>query len=227
MTNGVVPFLVAAIRSLAKRFDTSPVDTVEKLNTFVQTRSAFIAQTALHGYLKTRMGTKFRDFFEDEGFSAAIRIGSVKLYASSAGDFSIFAAASVAKDGGLRDEETAALAVECFEWSLEHGMGADDQAHVPANARSDFVARARGAHWPNAVIGESAFKDSIDALLRYAPVVDEFKKLDRTIVTNSMRFRWLEQRERLQRRLDAAAVSADWRAVRPGATGPDGDRHDP
>jgi hypothetical protein len=58
----------------------------------------------------------------------------------------------------------------------------------------------------------SVFEASAAAVLDAAPVVDDFKALDRRVVLGSIRFRWIAVREALMRRLDAAAVCADWRA---------------
>ena len=43
-------------------------------------------------------------------------------------------------------------------------------------------------------------------------MTEEFKTLDRPIVRNSIRFAWRDVRTELKRRLDPAAVCADWRA---------------
>ena len=59
-------------------------------------------------------------------------------------------------------------------------------------------------------IGEAAFDGSVRDLIRFAPVVDEFKALDEEIVTNSIRFRWLDVKQQLKKRLNAAGVASDW-----------------
>jgi len=63
----------------------------------------------------------------------------------------------------------------------------------------------------NAAAGEAAFAGSVADLIRFAPVVDEFKMLDGKFVANSIRFRWRDVREQFRRRADAAAIVADWR----------------
>ena len=60
--------------------------------------------------------------------------------------------------------------------------------------------------------GLAVFSGSAADVVRFAPVSEEFKALDRTIVENSTRFRWIGVRDQLARRLDAAAVCADWRS---------------
>jgi hypothetical protein len=65
--------------------------------------------------------------------------------------------------------------------------------------------------WANAAKGEAAFSGSAGDLIRFAPIIEEFKKLDEEIVRNSIRFRWLDVRAQLKKRLDAGSVCADWR----------------
>lgn len=208
--------------SFRERFGRTPIGTAHDLATFVRTRAAFIAQTTLYGYLKTRMGTSFRYFFEDDRYSASIRIATVKLFTACAADLAIFAAATAAQGSVLDDTEAAALAEFCFRESLAQGIAEVDADHVPTGAFERFAMRAAAAPWHAAAQGEFAFAESPDALIRYAPVVDEFKDLDREIVRNSIRFRWLDVRATLRRRMTPEAVCADWRArswLRPSTSG--------
>lgn len=41
-------------------------------------------------------------------------------------------------------------------------------------------------------------------------VINEFKELDREIVTNSIRFRWRDVRETCRRRVDGDEIARDW-----------------
>jgi hypothetical protein len=69
-------------------------------------------------------------------------------------------------------------------------------------------ARIALCDWPSVADDETPFSESPAALVRHAPVVDEFKQLDEPIVRNSVRFRWQEVRRALRRDLDAVAVLA-------------------
>lgn len=193
------------------RFDRSPIDSVETLTVFVQTRSSYVAQTSLLGYLKTRMGTQFRVLFVDEVYSTAIREASEKIFVSCLGDLTVFAIANVATDDRLDADQAADLARGCFADALERAF-ADDQVKLDLeNARAEFDHRTRQTNWANSAVGEDAFAGSGMDIIRHAPVIDEFKQLDQEIVTNSIRFRWIDVREEFRRRLDADRVAADWR----------------
>jgi hypothetical protein len=205
--------LGALLAGLSERLFPPPLDSVAALERFVGQRAALVAQTALYGYLKTRMGMKFPRYFQDAGFAALIRTASVKLFVSCAGDLAIHAAAAVGADGRLGGEERAALARRCFAAALGEALAAEDAAAVPPDATEALAARARATDWEAAASGEAAFAGSVADLVRVAPVAEEFKPLDRPIVRNSMRFRWREVRAELRRRLDADAVCADWRRL--------------
>lgn len=206
-------------RTIVTAFDRSPIAEVETLETFVGSRAAFLAQNQLYGYLKTRMGTKFRDFFEDETFAASIRISAVKVFAACLADLSVFAVATVSTRAGLSREESVDLARRFYRNGLDRGADGQDFEHIPPGAVAAFDQRLEGVVWSAVAQGEAAFSESPAALVRYAPVIDEFRELDREIVMNSMRFKWRDIREQLRTRLDAEAVAA---ALKGGASGAGG-----
>lgn len=199
---------------LGERFDRSPLADVGALVRFCRTRSAYVAQTALYGYLRTRMGTEYRRHFEDDAFSASIRIATARLYASCLADLTVFAVAASARGGGLSDVECAALARQVYRAAYADGM-ADvlvDEAPDRVADIGAFEARLADTDWAVAAEGEAAFAGSAADLVRHAPVVDEFKRYDGEIVRNSIRFRWRDVREQARRRLDPVALAADWRS---------------
>ncbi len=209
------------LKALAIRFDKSPIDNVESLTEFTRTRASYVAQTSLYGYLKTRMGTRYREFFEDEVFSVSIRVAAAKLFVSCHGDLSVYAAAVAGRDAPSAPEEAAALAVHCFRHGLERALAEVPPDMVPGDAIDDFAARCAETHWANAAQGAAAFAGSQKDIIRFAPVVEEFKTLDEEIVTNSIRFRWRDIREQLRKRIDSDCVLNDWRALSAGAARPE------
>lgn len=206
------PFRVF-VKSFAVRFDKSPIDSVERLIDFTQTRSSYVGQTALFGYLKARMGTRYRQIFEDETFSRAIQVSAVRSFTSCLSDFTIHAAALVARDANLTPEEASGLACRMFEEGLRRGLSSVDSAIHPNDAMQQFRDRVRDVSWAGAALSLDIFEKSAADLVDSAPVIDEFKDLDREIVMNSVRFRWTNHRAQLAERLDAAAVAADWRTA--------------
>lgn len=208
----VMTFLTALGSSAGDRFFPQPLRTAPELAVFVGQRAAYIAQTSLFGYLKTRMGTRFPQYFEDDEFARSIKIASVRIFASATADLSVHAVALLRREGGLDDEESAALARFCFAAALDAVMEPGDASLVPPDAASAFASRVAVTDWDKAATGQTAFAGSAADLIRLAPVTDQFKALDGEIVRNSMRFRWVNVRDQLRRRMRAEAICADWRA---------------
>ena len=93
--------------SLTIRFRQGPITTVEGLTEFVQTRSAYVAQTSLYGYLKNRMGIKYPEMFADETMAQSIDLAKWRTYGSCLADLAIFAGASTGADGRLHSQASA------------------------------------------------------------------------------------------------------------------------
>ncbi|MEM7778451.1 MAG: hypothetical protein AAF732_22965 [Pseudomonadota bacterium] len=212
MLKTIISKLPKPLRALAVRFDNSPIAAIEPLADFLQTRSAYVAQTSLYGYLKTRMGTSFRQYFEDDVFSRSIRIAAIKVFLSCLADLTIFAVGLVVADEetSIGPEEAAELACSCFDRAMRRTLDDTDYEHVPKDAVEDFRLRAARTDWYLAAEGENAFAGSARDLVMFAPVIDEFKERDGSIVANSIRFRWQDVRRQLRKRLDAKGVAVAW-----------------
>ena len=197
-------------RALTLRFDRSQFDSVDKLAEFVQTRAAYVAQTSLYGYLKTRMGTQFRVMFEDDVYSKSIDFAKWRIYASCLADLAIFSAATVGDNSELDDETSSKLAEFCFQHAVEQDLKEAGDPELVAKIVTEFSDRLKRTNWPVAGSGENAFTASPPDLIKWAPIVDEFKELDEEIVLNSIRFRWVDIREQLRKRINAEAIRDDW-----------------
>ena len=133
-------------------------------------------------------------YFEDPGFAAAIRAASVRLFAACAGDLAIHSAAVVGSDGRLDADERRRWRAT----ASTRRCGMPSPPRTPrcrrAPARPSRPGRRHG-------LGRGRFRRGgirrqRRRLVRVAPVIDEFKALDRPIVRNSMRFRWRDVRAR-------------------------------
>ena len=101
------------------RFDKSPIQTVDKLQEFVQTRAAYIAQTSLYGYLKTRMGIRFREVFEDDEFQPSINNAKWRTYGACLSDLAVFAAATASVENRLDSAQSERLARHIFTRAVQ------------------------------------------------------------------------------------------------------------
>jgi hypothetical protein len=192
------------------RIDRRPIASVERLVDFNQMRAAYVAQTSLYGYLKTRMGTKYVALFQDDTFAASIDQAKWPVFASCLADLTVFSCALLHRNGHLDRDASAGLAIHCFRRAVEQTFPLEVGDGVGVPAIEAFQSRALLTDWHDAAESDNAFGRSPADLIAHAPVIDEFKALDSEIVMNSMRFRWRDVREQLRRRLDTAAVSDEW-----------------
>ncbi len=156
------------------------------------------------------MGTQYRDYFQDEVFSRSLRIGAARAAGSCLADLAIFSAGQVGRDARLSQAQATRLAIHCFEQSLAGAFTPDDRASLTGDPGAEFRARVALLDCRAPDVRENVFGRSIGDVIRFAPVIDEFKDLDREIVLNSVRFRWIEAKDELTRRMDPAAVARDW-----------------
>ncbi len=186
---------------------------------FVGTRSAYIAQTALYGYLKTRMGTQFTRYFEDGMFSAAIRDAVEKQLLSCLADLAVFSAATASQGARMGPDRTSALALHCFREGHCHALPDGGEGTMPNAVLERFEMRIRRTDWAREAEGRNAFVRSEADLIQNAPVIDQFKREDGEIVTNSIRFKWRDVREQLRTRIDRDAICREWQGSGDGRTG--------
>ena len=192
------------------RFDKSPIKRIPQLADFVSTRSAYVAQTSLFGYLKTRMGREYVEIFTDEKFLPSIQYAKWRVYGACLSDLTIFATALVAYRSDLGHENTVALAKQLHDLCVVNTFKGEFAEQCHDITDSEFKARATKTIWANSAIGDTAFSLSPVILIESAPVTHEFKDLDCEIVTNSIKLRWADVRNQLTKRLDSAAVRADF-----------------
>lgn len=221
--SGAIDWFAGAWREFASRFrarsNEGPIDTVEKLAEFAATRSAFVSQKKLYGYVKTRMGTRYVSMFEDETFIASINIAKMHVFAACLSDLTIFCVARAASLGDLTAQQRESLADECHRRGIAQYADQAPSDDAPGEWAAVFRQRLADVHWENAAATGEVFEASPKALLRWAPIAPELKKYDAEIVKNSIRFAWNEVRMDYRARLDADGLRADLTSL--AATGAD------
>jgi len=190
---------------LRVRRDKSPIDSVAALETFVATRSAYVAQKTLYGYVKTRMGVRYPAMFEDKNIIASLNIAKLHVVAACLSDLTIFAVANALQTG-----DRAALARQCFADGLRENTAGASEPFPAQDCIDEFDRRLVDTLWDRGARQPDNFTRSPQALFRWAPIADALKNFDREIVENSVIYAWRDIREQYRKRIDADAVSADW-----------------
>ena len=180
----------------------------EGLRHFLDSRASHVTQISLYGYLRTRAGARYPELFANEDFARSINIAKWYIWLACLSDLAVFA-------GGLIASRTGSDRA-----GVEHLMGGVvdsilTSTGIPVDAGPEFRpladrlrARLEACDWASVQDDETPFAESPAALIEWAPVFDELKRLDDEIVRNSIRFRWQEVRRDLRRDLDADMLIA-------------------
>ena len=195
----------------------SPVADPRALREFIDTRSTYVAQYSLYGYLRTRAGTRYPELFSNDKFVVSINIAKWHIWLACLSDLSVYAGGLVSSRAQAPPQRVGALMTASADAILLNA-GSPAEAGAEFDAHADRVrARLALCSWAAVPDDETPFVESPAALVHWAPVVESLKELDDEIVRNSVRFRWQEIRRELRRDLDAAAVLAADESANPQA----------
>lgn len=200
--------LWAAVRAYVGfgRRRNEPITDPAGLRRFLESRAAYVAQTSLYGYLRTRAGMRYPELFDDDTFVRSINFAKWHLWLACLSDIAVYAGGMLAHGAQVPPEAAGRLMRELVDATLAAtGSPPDADEEFSEHARR-VAARLALCNWAAVGDDDGAFVESPPALVKWAPIIDELKRLDEAIVTNSVRFRWQEVRRDLRRDLDAAAV---------------------
>jgi hypothetical protein len=194
---------------LALRRDSTPVDSFARLANFVATRSAFVAQKALYGYVKARMGTRYPLMFDDDRMIASLNIAKLNVFDACVSDLTVFAVGLALHNQGVVNDDRRAMASRCYGTAMR-SAGEGLQQFPAAQSICEFERRLETTEWEVAALSAESFVCSPRALIRWAPIADELKRFDTEIIENSIKFAWRDVRQQLRDRIDGDAIHADW-----------------
>lgn len=202
-------FLRGAAGLLRTRRDTTPIASVAALENFIATRSAYLAQKTLYGYVKTRMGIRYPAMFADANVIASLNIAKMHMLAACLSDLTVYGVAQALHNQPIGNEERETLALRIFQAGLRDNAGEAPPQFSAEDAVDAFKRRLAETDWRKTALLPDNFTASPRALLRWAPIAEKLKEFDSEIVENSVKFAWRDIREQFRKRIDAAAVGAD------------------
>lgn len=191
------------------RSDAGLINSVDNLKNFVTTRSAFIAQKTLYGYVKTRMGTRYPEMFKDDLIIHSVNIAKMHYFAACLSDLTIYAVAQATVSLGADDAARRALAENVYRSALAENMAESVDEFSPDEAIREFQTRLSGTDWSGLALTRDNFTQSPAKLIEWAPIAEHLKNMDREIAENSVKFAWADIRRSFEKRLDADAVAED------------------
>ena len=66
------------------------IKNLDDLEEFIQSKSAWVTQVTLYGYLKTRMGTRYVLHFENDEFMSSVNLAKWNIYSVALQDLTLY-----------------------------------------------------------------------------------------------------------------------------------------
>ena len=159
---------------------------LEELEEFIQSKSAWVTQVTLYGYLKTRMGTRYVLHFDNDEFMQSVNKAKWNIYADSLQDLTFFTFSYLKVHFNLEETNKAK---EIFFKILDDETTNKMPLDIIEDAKKEFNERLKSINW-NEYYKDLPFNPSALALYEWAPIAEELKTLDRKIVLNSVILKW-------------------------------------
>ena len=162
------------------------IGNLDDLETFIQSKSAWVTQVTLYGYLKTRMGTRYVLHFENDKFMESVNQAKWNIYSVALQDLTFFTFSYLKINLNYQDIDNAK---EIFFKILDDEISNKMPLNLIEETKQNFNERLNNINWDN-YCNDLPFNPSALSLFKWAPIADELKTLDRKIVLNSMILKW-------------------------------------
>ena len=156
------------------------------LENFIKTKSAWVTQVTLYGYLKTRMGTRYVLHFENDTFMSSVNLAKWNIYSVALQDLIFFSFSYLKVNFNYFEiEKIEEIFLKILDEEKSNNMPTD----IIDQAKKSFFERLTKIDW-NIYYNDIPFNESALSLYKWAPISDELKELDRKIVLNSVILKW-------------------------------------
>ena len=156
------------------------IKTLDDLEQFIQTKSAWATQVTLYNYLKTRMGTRYVLHFDNDEFMSSVNLAKWNIYSVALQDLTFFTFSYLKANFNYKDIHNAN---EIFNKILDDEISNKMPLDIVDEARKSFDERSEKINW-DGYYQDLPFNPSALSLYKWAPIAEELKTLDRKIVLN-------------------------------------------
>ena len=174
------------------------ISNLDELENFIQTKSAWVSQVTLYGYLKTRMGTRYVLHFENDQFMSSVDLAKWNIYSVALQDLTFFTFSFLKVNYNFREINKVR---EIFLKILDDEISNKMPLEIIEEAKKSFEERLKNINWDNYYI-DLPFNPSALSLYKWAPIAEELKALDRKIVLNSVILKWDVVKKEFKERIE-------------------------
>jgi len=162
------------------------ISNLDELESFIQSKSAWVTQVTLYGYLKTRMGTRYVLHFENDKFMESVNLAKWNMYAVALQDLTFYSFSYLKIKFNYNEMNKAE---EIFLKILDDEITNKMPLDIIEEAKKNFKDRLQNINW-DIYYSDLPFNSSALSLYKWAPIAEDLKTLDRKIVLNSVILKW-------------------------------------
>ncbi len=169
---------------ISKKF--SKINSQDDLTIFIKEKSAFVTQSTLYGYLKTRMGLKQNMMFTDDIFVESVNKAKWNIFSEAVTDLTFYSVSFLNKKYNINNLDPYVMYETILEKEIITGLPKD----LCEKYKSKFKEKINSFNIKE-YSDKNPFTNSCNALFHWAPIADELKELDKEIVINSIKNKWM------------------------------------
>ena len=188
MFRGFLKLVLPLINFLAQK---NRIDEIESLRSFVLSRSSYMAQVSLYGYLKARTGTRYVSLIKDPLFASSMKTARNRIFFACLMDLTLHVLKTIQVRKQQNFQNLDPLSRQFFIQTLAKAPEEVFESLEREKVILEFEKQLSRHNWSGTDDSHESFSGSRSALLKWAPVVEEFKIQDEEIVSNSIHFKWL------------------------------------
>jgi len=167
------------------------IEEIESLMSFVSSRSSYIAQVSLYGYLKARAGTRYVSLIREPLFASSMKTARNRIFFACLMDLTLHVLKTIQARKKHNFQNFNLFARQFFIQTLNKSPEEVFESLERKKVILQFEKYLNNNDRTGADDSYQSFSESRSALLKWAPVVEEFKIQDEEIVSNSIHFKWL------------------------------------
>ena len=178
------------------------IDEIESLRSFVSSRSSYMTQVSLYGYLKARAGTNYVSLIKDPIFASSMKTARNRIFFACLMDLTLHVLKKIHSRKKQNIQNLDSFARQFFIQTLAKAPEEVFESLERKEVILEFEKHLRKHNCTSTDDSHESFSGSRSALLKWAPVVEEFKIHDEEIVSNSIHFKWLRVCQEFEKLMD-------------------------
>ena len=206
MFKGLVKIVLRLIDFLVRE---NRIEDIESLISFVSSRSSYIAQVSLYGYLKARAGTSYVSLIKDPLFASSMKTARNRIFFACLKDLTLHVLKTIHAKKQQHFQNFDSIARQFFFQTLAKAPEEVFESQEREEVILEFEKQLSKHNWTYTNDSNESFSGSRSALLKWAPVVEEFKIQDEEVVSNSINFKWLRVCQEFEKITDFERLRID------------------